>query len=63
MQGIYTFDLLLRKEDDKLRNRLEDSKEDRASVLEGSKVIPQETHFIPSPSPLSFFLFTGNEKI
>lgn len=61
---ICTSGLLLKgREDDKLKNRLEDSKEERASVLQGSKVIPQETHFIPSPSPLSFVLVASSERI
>lgn len=51
-----------------MRNRLEDSQEERASVFLGSKVIPQEMCFVPSPPPPpplpppSFVLVAGSER-
>lgn len=62
MQGYIPVPLCL-QEDDKLGNRLENSQEERASVIVGLKVIPQQKGFIPSPSPLSFVLVTSNERV
>lgn len=62
MQGYLAIPFSWGGEDDKLKNRLEDTQEERAAVLLGSKVFSQETSFILSSSPLSFVLVTRNER-